>query len=146
MGTVERHSTASPSDVWAVLGDGWTFGSWVVGASRVRAVEPRWPGAGARVHHSVGTWPVVIDDDTVVEKSEPERRLVLLARTRPVGQARVEITLEPEGGGTLLRMSEDFVSGPAMIVPQPARQAALKVRNAETLHRLALMAERRERP
>lgn len=132
--------------MWSVLADGWTFVAWVVGASRIRAVEPDWPAVGARVHHSVGSWPVVIDDDTEVVESEEGRRLVLQARTRPVGQARVDITLFPDGAGTRIVMAEDFVSGPARVVPQPARQAALKIRNAETLHRLALLAERRTEP
>lgn len=146
MSSVERRTSASPAAVWSVLADGWTFAAWVVGASRVRAVEPGWPGAGTHVHHSVGTWPTLLDDNTAVIESEENRRLVLQARTRPVGQARVEITLTPDGDGTMISMAEDFVSGPATLVPKPARQAALVLRNKETLHRLALMAERRDRP
>lgn len=146
MGNVERRTTATPAEVWDVLADGWSFAAWVVGASRVRAVEPGWPAVGTHVHHSVGTWPAVLNDNTVVEESEPGQRLVLMARTRPVGEARVQITLEQDGPGTLLRISEDFVSGPARIVPRPARQVALKMRNAETAHRLALMAERCQHP
>lgn len=146
MSTVERRTTATPDAVWAVLADGWTFASWVVGASRVRAVEPGWPAVGTHIHHSVGTWPAVLDDTTESVEVDDGRRLVLLARTRPVGQARVELTLVPDGGGTLVRMAEDFVSGPATVVPRPARAIALTVRNAETLHRLALLAERRDRP
>lgn len=143
---VERVTSATPEQVWAVLADGWTFGSWVVGASRVRAVEESWPSRGRRVHHSVGSWPAVIDDETLVVESEPNRRLVLQARIRPLGEARVEITLEPTAGGTRLTMSEDFTNGPGSLVPRAGRQAGLRVRNAEALHRLALMAERRTRP
>lgn len=146
MKTVRRRTTASPDEVWSILADGWLFGSWVVGASRVRAVEPSWPQQGSRIHHSVGGWPVVIDDDTQVLESEEDRLLVMQARLRPLGQARVEIRLTPQGSGTLIAMSEDFVSGPGLLVPGPARRAALGVRNAETLHRLALMAERRTEP
>lgn len=146
MSTVQRRTTASPSAVWAVIADGWTFGSWVVGASRVRAVEPGWPAVGTRIHHSVGSWPAVLNDDTESLEVEEGRRLVMLARSRPIGQARVEITLLPAESGTLIRMVEDFVDGPAVAVPRPARSAALKLRNSETLHRLALMAERRGQP
>ncbi len=124
MSTVERRTTATAEDVWRVLADGWTFASWVVGASRVRAVEPGWPQVGAHVHHSVGTWPAVLNDDTEVLESEPSRRLVLQARTRPVGEARVEITLRPDATGTVLSISEDFVSGPALAVPGMARRGA----------------------
>ncbi|MDO5711977.1 MAG: SRPBCC family protein [Micrococcales bacterium] len=144
MSSVERHCEASPAEVWAVLANGWTYGSWVVGASRVRAVDPSWPAVGACVHHSIGTWPAVLNDNTeVVHESQ---HLVMMARTRPVGQARVEITVTPEGDGTRIRIVEDFVSGPATVVPRPARHAALKLRNTETLYRLALLAERREQP
>lgn len=146
MSTVERHTSASPDAVWSVLADGWTFASWVVGASRVRAVEAGWPAVGTHVHHSVGTWPAVLDDNTEALEVDGGRRLVMLARTRPVGEARVELTLVPDGEGTTIRMSEDFVTGPAKVMPKPARRVALKVRNAETLHRLALLAERRDRP
>lgn len=143
---VERRTSATPEQVWAVLANGWLFGSWVVGASRVRAVEPGWPAEGTRIHHSVGAWPAVIDDDTLVMSSEEPRRLVLRARLRPVGEATVDITLEPRNGGTLLRMQEDFVNGPASLLPEPARQVGLRVRNVEALHRLALLAEGRTRP
>ncbi len=29
-----------------MLSDGWLYASWVVGASRVRDVDPRWPSPG----------------------------------------------------------------------------------------------------
>lgn len=146
METVVRRTDAAPEDVWAVIADGWTFVSWVVGASRMRAVEPTWPQAGSRVHHSVGGWPAVIDDNTEVLEVEAGRRLVMRARLRPAGEAHVEIVVVPHGEGAEVRMTEDFVSGPARFVPAPARDVGLRVRNRETLHRLCLLAERRERP
>lgn len=146
MNAVERRTHAAPREVWSVLADGWTFSAWVVGASRVRAVDSAWPAQGSRVYHSVGTWPAVLNDDTSIEAAEPERRIVMMARTRPVGEARVEITLHPEGEGTLIRMREDFVRGPATMMPKPLRQLAIRQRNVETLHRLALLAERLEEP
>ena len=146
MKVVERHTPATPEQVWAVIADGWTFPSWVVGAPRMRAVEPAWPGVGGRLHHSVGTWPALIDDETTVLESEPGRRIVVQARLRPAGEARVEITLIPQDGGTLVRMAEDFTRGPATLVPEPARDAALGPRNTETLRRLAYLAERRTQP
>lgn len=146
MGTIERHTYATPEQVWRVLADGWTFAAWVVGASRVRAVEPEWPAAGSRIHHSVGAWPAVLDDNTEVIEAEPGRRVLMQARLRPFGQARVDITLHPDGSGTRIAMWEDVVSGPATSAPQPMRQAALTPRNKETLLRLSLLAERRTQP
>ncbi|GAB48919.1 SRPBCC family protein [Mobilicoccus pelagius] len=146
MNVTERHTPATPEQVWAVIADGWTFPSWVVGASRMRAVEPTWPGVGGRLHHSVGGWPALIDDETEVLESEPGRRIVLKARIRPAGEARVEITLVPQDGGTLVRMAEDFTNGPMSFLPKPAREAAIGPRNVETLRRLAFLAERRTQP
>lgn len=85
MKTVERTSTADVSSFWDVLSNGWLFGSWVVGASRVRAVSATWPAIGAKVHHSVGAWPAVIDDDTEVVECRPDELLVLRAQTAPSG-------------------------------------------------------------
>src|SRR6476469_10361131 len=84
---LERETTATPAQVWDVLADGWTYASWVVGASRVRSVDPSWPAPGALIHHSAGAWPLLLDDETEVVESEPGRRLVLQARGRPLGAA-----------------------------------------------------------
>ena len=42
--------------------------TWAVGAARIREVDEDWPAVGARIHHSVGAWPVLISDTTVVEE------------------------------------------------------------------------------
>ena len=57
--------TVSPEKVWEVLADGWLYPVWVVGASRMREVDDHWPAEGAKLHHSVGTWPALLDDTTV---------------------------------------------------------------------------------
>ena len=95
MSTRSRPIAATPEQVWAVLADGWLYPLFVVGASRMRDVDDDWPAVGARLHHSVGTWPLLIDDTTEVLEVEPGRRLVLLARGWPAGEANVEFTLEP---------------------------------------------------
>ena len=46
--TVSRSVAAPAEAVWAVLADGWQYATWVVGASRVRAVDAGWPRAGTR--------------------------------------------------------------------------------------------------
>ncbi|MCB5993079.1 SRPBCC family protein [Janibacter melonis] len=142
MRTVSRWTPAGPDAVWSVLADGWTYPGWVVGASRMRAVTPGWPGAGARLHHSVGSWPWLLDDETSVREVDPGRRLVLRARATPLGAARVEITLHPQAQGTRVEMREDAESGPSLLLPSPARQLGIVLRNREALRRLALLAER----
>ncbi len=126
-----------------MLADGWLYPLWVVGATRMRDVEPAWPAAGSRIFHSVGAWPLVIDDNTSVLDCEPRRRLELRARAWPAGEATVVLELEPEDGGTLVRIHEDVTSGPGRLVPAPLRHVQLGWRNTETLRRLALVAERR---
>ena len=54
-----RVMNATPDQVWEVLSDGWLYPLWVVGASRMREVDDAWPALGARLHHSVGTWPLL---------------------------------------------------------------------------------------
>lgn len=144
--TVKRETTASPEAVWAVIADGWSYAGWVVGASRIRAVSAAWPAEGARIHHSVGTWPAVLDDETVVLDAQPGRLIRLRAKTRPVGEAVVELSLTPSSGGTVVEMREDVESGPATVVPERVRQLAIAARNREALQRLTLMAERRTTP
>ena len=135
---------ATPDQVWAVLRDGWVYPVWVVGASRIRDVDDDWPAVGSKLHHSVGLWPLLIDDDTEVTNATPGVSLSLRARAWPVGEAAVTIRLTPAGGGTEVRITEDAVSGPGTLVPPPLRGLTLKWRNEETLQRLAYLAERRE--
>lgn len=144
MTTREQHIAASPTTVWEVLCDGWLYPLWVVGASRMRDVDEDWPAVGSQLHHSVGSWPVLIDDSTEVLASDPGRSLTLKARAWPTGAAEVRIEIEPAEGGTRLTMSEDASDGPAVLVPRPVRTVGLQWRNREALRRLALLCEGRE--
>ena len=85
--------------VWEVLAQGWTYTQWVVGNSRMRAVDPNWPEPGSSIRHSIGIWPLVINDATIVEESEPPHKLVLRARLGPLGAARITMLLHeiPQG-------------------------------------------------
>lgn len=144
MTTRTQHINATPETVWEVLADGWLYPLWVVGASRMRDVDETWPQVGSRLHHSVGSWPVLVDDDTEVMEVDPGRSLVLHARAWPAGTAEVRIEIEPDGaGGTQLTMWEDAVKGPGVLVPRPARALGIQWRNNEALRRLALLCEGR---
>ena len=83
-----RTIDAPPQAVWDVLADGWLYPLWVVGATRMRAVDADWPSVGSRIHHSAGVWPVVVDDNTEVKASEPLQRLQLRATRGTVGAGR----------------------------------------------------------
>ena len=143
MATNTRTLKATPDAVWSVLADGWLYPLWVVGASRMREVDDEWPAVGSKLHHSLGTWPILVNDITEVTDATPGALLSLTAHARPTGTAAVTIRLEPVGTDTRVVIEEDMVSGPASWVPAPLRHLSLSWRNVETLRRLAYLAERR---
>ncbi len=135
-----------PSDVFAILSDGWSYGLWVVGAARVRDVDPGWPDAGSRIHHSVGVWPALIHDTTSSKGAEPPHRLRLRARAWPTGEAEIEFRVEPHDQGCVVTVFERAVRGPATMIPAAVQTPLLKWRNTETLRRLSFIAEGRSQP
>ncbi len=144
MTTVERLVKTTPQRVWDVLADGWLYPLWVVGASRMREVDAEWPAVGTRIHHSVGVWPALINDDTEVIESAPLRQLALRAKGWPLlGEADVLLELSEQGAATRVVMSEDAASGTGKLVPKPVRAPGIMWRNTESLRRLAFLAERR---
>ncbi|WP_125131254.1 SRPBCC family protein [Microbacterium sp. 10M-3C3] len=138
-----REMRCTPEAVFRVLEDGWLFPTWVVGAARMREVADDWPRTGSRLHHSFGAWPFLLDDTTSAVEYDPPRRLVLLARGWPVGEARVTIHVKPRGAGSVVRLQEEGVSGPGSWIPQALLDVFLHARNTETLRRLAFVAEGR---
>jgi hypothetical protein len=114
----------------------------VVGNSRMRAVDPSWPAPGTVILHSIGAWPAVINDKTVAQSCAPLEELVLLARTGPLGAARVTMRLHDIADGCRVEMDEVAVRPPMSLVPYPAQAVAFGPRNRECLWRLALLAER----
>lgn len=136
-----RRMNCPPEAVFRVLADGWLYPSWVVGASRMRDVDAAWPQPGAKLHHSVGVWPALLDDTTSTVAWDPPRNMVMTARGWPIGEARVTIDVKPFGDGCLVRIQEEAVSGPATAIPHVLADVLLQWRNAETLHRLAYLAE-----
>jgi uncharacterized protein YndB with AHSA1/START domain len=135
-----------PEDVFDILTDGWSYATWVVGAARIRAVDQAWPEVGARIHHSVGLWPVMISDTTSVERLEPSREIQLRVRAWPTGEGRVLLRCEAASGGrTRVTMEEWITSGPATVIPQRVADALLHLRNNESLRRLHYLAGSRAR-
>jgi len=144
MTTVERSMACPASAVLGVLTNGWLYATWVVGASRVRAVSAAWPEPGTRIAHSFGLWPLTIDDITISRAWAPDVGIELQARGWPAGEARVRITVADTGDGCRVRMSEDAVRGPGTLVPRPLRALVLRPRNVESLRRLEWLAVRAE--
>ncbi|HWO68430.1 MAG TPA: SRPBCC family protein [Umezawaea sp.] len=138
MTKVDLDIPRTPDQVFAVLADGWSYAGWVVGATHIRDVDHLWPEVGTRIHHSVGAWPLQIEDETVVKAVEPGKSLELHAKLWPVGTAWIRFELTPTtSGGTRVTMAEKAISGPGSLLPGPAQSVLLVPRNKETLKRLA---------
>jgi uncharacterized protein YndB with AHSA1/START domain len=146
MASESRHVDATPERVWAQLADGWIYPVWVVGAAHIRDVDPRWPAPGTKLRHKVGAWPFSVSDETEVVESVAAARLVLRAKAWPLGEAKVIIELTAKDGGTFVEMREEPISGPGRWINNPLQELGLKLRNRESLARLATLAERRPPP
>jgi hypothetical protein len=144
--TVTRETTATRQQVWDVIADGWTYSQWVVGNTRMRAVDPHWPSPGSTIHHTIGIWPIVLNDETVVESCTPKEELVLLAKGRPFAAARITLRLFDTPTGSGIEMAEVPMGGPLNWVPRRFALAAAWPRNRECTRRLIALAERREEP
>ena len=141
--TISRDVDAPAEAVWKVLSDGWLYPLWVVGAARMRDVDEDWPSVGSELHHSVGNWPLLLDDSTEVLEVDPGRMIRLKARGWPAGAAEVLVEIESIGSASRVHIREDAVEGPGVLVPKPLRQLTIAPRNREALRRLALLAEGR---
>ena len=134
--------SVSPDEVFAVLANPYSYENWLVGCKKIRSVEGEWPAPGSLFHHRVGFGPIEIADNTKAIESDAPRRLVLEARARPVGVARVAFDLEPHPEGTLVTMTETPVRGVAARFHNAVLDGMVKGRNAESLRRLQKLFER----
>ncbi len=146
MATVSCSIKAAPHEVFAVLSNGWAYSNWVVGTSYVRAVEAEWPAVGSRLFHASGVWPMILRDETQVEQMTPDERLVVTARGRPMGEARVEMTFAADPVGTCVTLTETPIKGLGRWIHNPLNEAVLVRRNVEALARLTPLVERPTRP
>lgn len=137
----ETHVDAAPERVFAVLADWRAYGDWVVGSSHMRGADPGFPAAGTRFHHTVGVGPLRIADHTVVLEVDQPRRIVLKARSRPLGTATVEVTLRPQRGGTHVTLREDPGDPLSALVFAPLMHLLVRGRNTKALDRLKELAE-----
>ncbi|MGU3294871.1 SRPBCC family protein [Williamsia sp. M5A3_1d] len=140
MPAVSTLTTATPAQVWSVLSNGWLYSSWVVGASRIRGVDPEWPQEGSRIHHSFGTWPALLDDETR-SLSSSAGQLVLSAHGWPFGQARIVMTVAKDENGSVVTMDETAETIPLRWVPDEVQRIAMAPRLGECLRRLTYLAE-----
>jgi uncharacterized protein YndB with AHSA1/START domain len=136
MTTTARDIAAPIEAVWAVLADAGCYHRWVVGAKEIREADDGWPAPGTRFHHSLGWGPFSLQDDTKSLHAEAPRRLVMEARARPLGRARVELVLERLDGATHVTMEETVVAPSVLRLCNPVLAPLVRARNAESLRRL----------
>ena len=140
MATNERYMPVAPEAVWDALADPSGYGYWVVGSKEIRGADPDWPAPGSKFHHTVGFGPFEIDDHTESLVAERPRRLTLRAKSRPLGTARVTLTMTELDGGTLVRMKENPDGVTSLLAFNPLIQLLTVGRNAESLMRLEELA------
>lgn len=134
--TNTREMPVPPEQVWAVLADAEKYHKWVVGAKEVRSSEGHWPAKGARFHHTVGIWPLHVRDQTSVLESDSPTSLVLEAKVRPFGKARIDLELFASAGGTQVAMTEEPSAPFIARIARRLLDPVIYVRNGEALRRL----------
>jgi uncharacterized protein YndB with AHSA1/START domain len=136
----ERFMSAPPEAVWDALADPEGYRQWVVGSKRIRDADPTWPAPGSRFHHTVGVGPIEINDHTESLEAVAPQRLRLRVKGRPLLTAKVTMDLQPESGGTRVRMQEEPDGTFRLLALNPLFQWATRLRNAESLKRLERLA------
>ena len=134
-----RRIDAPPEVVYDILIDPHTYPDWVVGATRIRDVDVRWPAPGTCYHHSVGVGAATISDSTMMLEAERPSRLVMEVRCRPLAVAVVEFIIEPDGDATMLTFIERPTGG-ALGAVGVWTLPLLSLRNRMSLRRLETLA------
>jgi uncharacterized protein YndB with AHSA1/START domain len=140
---IRQRIDAPPDRVFGVLSDAWLLPVWVVGATHIRDVDDTWPKPGSMVHHQVGAWPLAISDVTAVVECSPPTRLVLQGRAWPFGEVYIELTVTPDGDGSVVTIGEAPSYGAARVADNPLQRWLLAQRNRESLQRLRSLVENR---
>jgi uncharacterized protein YndB with AHSA1/START domain len=124
---------APPHAVFEVLSDPRTYPDWLVGAKRIRHVDPAFPAPNAEFGHTVGAGPVTVDDTTEAVDAKPPYRLELEVHAGPIN-GTVVFVLSASADGTLLTFRER-PTGPAGALTPLVRPTIL-ARNKKSLENL----------
>ena len=141
MARTEAQLAVPPERVFAVLCDPEAYGDWVVGSHSIRDADADWPAVGSRFYHRVGAGPFTVKDHTEVLDVDPPHRLVLRARARPVGTAKIKMVLEPQDGGTHVTMIEIAGDPLSRLAINRLTDPLVHHRNVESLRRLRRSSE-----
>jgi uncharacterized protein YndB with AHSA1/START domain len=141
MATTHAQIAASPDEVFAALANPQNYGDWVVGSDTVRDADVTWPKVGSRFHHRVGFGLLKVNDYTEVVEVEAPYRLVMHARARPLGTAKVTMLLTEGDGGTHVTMVEVAGDHLSRLALNRLTDPLVHLRNVEALRRLKRIVE-----
>ncbi len=136
-----KHTSASPEQVWAILSDGWRYADWVHGTKEIRAVDAGWPAVGTSIHFTAGVGPLTYKNETVSRECTPGQKLELEVHGWPAGTIRVGIRISPSGTGSVVTMNEHPLRGVARLLHNPLTTLGFKVRVKLMLEHLTKLAE-----
>ncbi len=136
-----KETTASPTQVWAVLSDGYRYDDWVQGTKEIREVDSGWPSKGAAIHYSVGVGPITYKNETVSRDCLTERSLELEVHATPFGTVRVGIKIEPSGTGSTVTLDEHPYRGPVRVLHNPLTRLGFLARTETMIDDLIRLAE-----
>lgn len=140
-----RELSAPRAEVFAVLADATTYPEWLVGAAHVRDVEGAYPSPGSRFHHTVGVRPLALRDITEVIDVEPDERLVLVVKARPLITAEVTFRLVGDGDRCVVCVEEEPTLRILGNLVRPLLDPSIHHRNHRSLRNLErVVLERRD--
>jgi uncharacterized protein YndB with AHSA1/START domain len=137
---------ATREQVFDVLVDPTTYPEWLVGAQRIRSVDPDWPRPGSEFRHRIGVGPLAVPGSTTIRRLREPHELVLAAGMGPFGEAAVRFVLDAVADGTEATIEEEPAKGVARVAWRGSRSlvsAALWGRNAVSLASLARTVRQR---
>ncbi len=127
---------APRDDVFNTIADPRTYPDWLVGAQKIRSVDPAFPAPGTKFEHAVGpTQEMTADDDTKAIAVQGHRRLVLEVHLGPL-HGEVEFMLKKRGDNSTEVRLRERPMGPAAALT-PVLRPALAARNKVSLRNLA---------
>lgn len=127
---------APVEDVYDVLADPETYPAWLIGAQRIRSVDPDFPRPGSEFQHSVGPAPEAsVDDRTRALEADRPHRLDLEVHAGPF-HGVVDFELHRSAAGTSEVCLRESATG-ALALLTPLLRPIVYARNGRSLRRLA---------
>ena len=141
MATTRTQIAASPDEVFAALANPENYGDWVVGSDTIRDADPAWPKVGSRFHHRVGFGLLKVTRPHRSPGGRAAHRLVMHAKARPLGTAKVMMLLTERDGGTHVTMIEVAGDPLSRLALNRLTDPLIHLRNVEALRRLKRIVE-----